>query len=131
MIAAHRWDWWVRVGWRTARLSEVTALRHLDHLATAFRRNSPGVRVALGFHRLPMPHAHGVVRFSRRLRARLTSADAVRDWLASLWVHGPAWVEPFDDARLDREHPRGRGAARYLVADPGAVVTTNLDLGGR
>src|SRR6266705_3053499 len=81
---AVRWDYWVRLEWRTEWIAEgikrtrwLTAERanaHLERLITDLQRNGPTghrhptIRIVAGFHTDPYPHAHALVGLSRRLR---------------------------------------------------------------
>ena len=102
----------------------MVALRDLESLERRLAVASRGIRLVGGFHRDPMPHAHLILKLSRRLRMKKPIVSDVAGWLKMFWPHGEVWVEPFDNARLEREHRAGGGAARYLAAHPGAVVAS-------
>jgi hypothetical protein len=114
-----RWDYWVRLQWRSETIGATTAHDHLERLVRDLHRQHRTVRVVSGFHADPFPHAHASIGLSRSLRGRFLNPVEFRDWLQLYWYHGPIWAERFDASKRSPEHG---GALEYLSRDPGTVV---------
>ncbi len=114
-----RWDYWIRLQWRTEAIGATTAQDHLERFVRDLHRQHRTLRVVAGFHADPFPHAHALLALSRRLRGRFLNPVEFTDWLQLYWYHGPIWAEPFDPSKRSLE--RG-GAVEYLAREPGTVV---------
>lgn len=112
-----RWTYWCTLEWR-GQVSDTTATEHLERLVRDLHRTaSPTIRIVVGFHADPHPHAHALIHLSRRLRARFLNAGEFTDWFRAWWYHGPVWAQDFESSRAEPG-----GAVTYLARSPETVT---------